>query len=111
MVAAYDEYDAACAKLAALNYQGLSLPELLALQSRREHQVRCAPAVDHALLAEIQSRATPGEIGGKSWADVLAIRLRISTKEAKRRVAETAVLGARTTVTEESLGPRRRRAR
>ncbi|WP_135455216.1 HNH endonuclease signature motif containing protein [Mycobacterium sp. DL99] len=105
VLAAYDEYDAACAKLAALNYQGLSLPELLELQSRRERQLRCAPAVDHALLAEIQTRATPGEIGAKSWADVLAIRLRISTKEAKRRIAEAAILGPRTTIAGESLAP------
>ncbi|STZ74498.1 protein of uncharacterised function DUF222 [Mycolicibacterium fortuitum] len=105
VLAAYDEYDAACAKVAALNYQGLSLPELLELQSRREYHVRCAPAVDHALLAEIQTRTTPAEIGAKSWADVLAIRLRISAKEARRRVAEAAVLGPRTTVTGESLAP------
>lgn len=105
VLAAYDEYDTACAKVAALNYQGLSLPELLELQSRRERQVRCAPAVDHALLAEIQTRATPGEIGAKSWADVLAIRLRISTKEAKRRITDAAVLGPRATVTGESLAP------
>lgn len=71
MLAAYDEYDAACAKVAALNYQGLSLPDLLELQSRREHQLRCAPAVDHAILAEIQTRTTPAEMGAKSWADVL----------------------------------------
>ncbi len=105
MLAAYDEYDAVCAKLAALNFQGLSLPDLLDLQSRREHQVRRAPAVDHALLAEIQTRATPAEMGAKSWADVLAIRLRISTKEAKRRVTEAANLGPRFTVTGESLEP------
>ncbi|MCV7206707.1 HNH endonuclease [Mycolicibacterium peregrinum] len=105
VMAAYAEYDTACAKLASLNYQGLSLPELLELQSRREHRVRCMPAVDHALLAEIQTRTTPAEIGAKSWADVMAIRLRISTKEAKRRVTEAAVLGPRTTVIGESLAP------
>lgn len=105
VLAAYDEYDAACAKMAALNYQTLSLPELLELQSRREHQVRCAPAVDHGLLAEMQSRTTPGEIGAKSWADVLAIRLRISSKEAKRRIAEAANLGPRTTATGQSMAP------
>ncbi|CRZ14056.1 HNH endonuclease signature motif containing protein [Mycolicibacterium neworleansense] len=105
VLAVYDEYDAVCAQMAALEYRGLSLPELLELQSRRERQVRRAPAVDHALLAEIQTRATPVEIGAKSWADVLAIRLRISTKEAKRRIDEAAVLGPRTTVTGESLAP------
>ncbi|MBU9765338.1 DUF222 domain-containing protein [Mycobacterium sp. TNTM28] len=105
VLAAYDEYDAVCAKLAALNYQGLSLPELLDLQSRRERQARCAPTVDHAVLAEIQTRVTPAEIGAKSWADMLAIRLRISNKEAKRRIAEAGELGPRTTVTGEWLAP------
>jgi hypothetical protein len=105
VLAVYDEYDAVCAKMAVLNYQTLSLPELLELQSRREHQVRCAPAVDHGLLAEMQSRTTPGEIGAKSWADVLAIRLRISNKEAKRRVTEAANLGPRTTVTGQNMAP------
>lgn len=105
VLAAYDEYDAVCAKMAALEYQTLSLPELLELQSRREHQVRSAPAVDHRLLTEIQTRTTPGEIGAKSWVDVLAIRLRISTKEAKRRIAEAANLGPRTTVTGQSMAP------
>ncbi|QRY50167.1 HNH endonuclease signature motif containing protein [Mycolicibacterium septicum] len=105
VLAVYDEYDAVCAKMAALNYQTLSLPELLDLQSRREHQVRCAPAADHGLLAEMQSRTTAAEIGAKNWADVLAIRLRISNKEAKRRIAEAANLGPRTTVTGQSMAP------
>ncbi|WP_124712178.1 HNH endonuclease signature motif containing protein [Mycolicibacterium nivoides] len=105
VLAVYDEYDAVCAKMAALNYQTLSLPELLELQSRREHQVRCAPAVDHVILAEMQSRTTAAEIGAKSWSDVLAIRLRISNKEAKRRVAEAANLGPRTTITGQHLAP------
>ncbi|QRY44485.1 HNH endonuclease [Mycolicibacterium boenickei] len=105
VLAVYDEYDAVCAQMAALNYQTLSLPELLELQSRREHQVRCAPAVDHVILAEMQSRTTAAEIGAKSWSDVLAIRLRISNKEAKRRVAEAANLGPRTTITGQHLAP------
>ncbi|MDH6194505.1 hypothetical protein M2272_001134 [Mycobacterium frederiksbergense] len=105
VLAVYDEYDAVCEKMAALNYEAMTLPELLDLQSRREHQTRCAPAVDHRLLGEIQSRTTATEIGAKNWADVLAIRLRISQREAKRRVTEAADLGPRTTVTGEPLEP------
>ncbi|MUL81571.1 MULTISPECIES: HNH endonuclease signature motif containing protein [unclassified Mycolicibacterium] len=103
VLAVYDEYEAVCAKLAALHYEAMSLPELLDLQSRREHQVRCAPVVDHRLLAETQSRTTATEIGAKDWADVLAIRLRISRTEAKRRVTEAAELGPRTVLTGEPL--------
>lgn len=105
VLAVYDEYDAVCEKMAALHYAAMTLPELLALQSRREHQVRVAPAVDHRLLAEIQTHAAPGEIGAKSWADMLAIRLRISNKEAKRRIAEAANLGPRSTITGEPMAP------
>lgn len=105
VLAVYDEYDAVCEKIAALHYGAMSLPDLLELQSRREHQVRCAPAVDHRLLAEIQSRTTASEIGAKGWADMLAIRLRISGREAKRRVTEAAELGPRCTFTGEVLEP------
>lgn len=103
--AVYAEYDAACEKMAALSYDAMAVPELLELQSRRENQSRRAPVVDHVLLAEIQSRTTPLEIGAKSWADVLATRLRIGHTEAKRRVAEAADLGPRTAVTGEPLEP------
>ncbi|MUM30056.1 HNH endonuclease signature motif containing protein, partial [Mycolicibacterium sp. CBMA 295] len=103
VLAVYDEYEAVCAKLAALRYEAMTLPDLLDLQSRREHQVRCAPVVDHRLLTETQSRTTATEIGAKDWADVLAIRLRISRTEAKRRVTEAAELGPRTMLTGEPL--------
>ncbi|WP_156750676.1 DUF222 domain-containing protein, partial [Mycobacterium sp. 852013-50091_SCH5140682] len=105
VLAVFDEYEAACDKLATLNFDALSLPELLELQSRREIQVRRAPAVDHRLLAEVQSRATAREIGAKNWADALAIRLRISPTEAKRRVTEAALLGPRAAVSGEPLEP------
>ncbi|ORA20838.1 HNH endonuclease signature motif containing protein, partial [Mycobacterium aquaticum] len=105
VLAVFDEYEAVCDKLAALNFDALSLPELLELQSRRETQARRAPTVDHRLLAEAQTRVTAREIGAKSWADVLAIRLRISPTEAKRRVTEAALLGPRTAVSGEPLAP------
>ncbi|MEE6166899.1 MULTISPECIES: HNH endonuclease signature motif containing protein [unclassified Mycolicibacterium] len=105
VLAAFDEYDAACDKLATLSFDALSLPELLELQSRREIQARRAPVVDHALLAAAQARTTAREIGAKNWADALAIRLRISPTEAKRRVTEAALLGPRAAVSGEPLEP------
>ncbi|ART71642.1 HNH endonuclease [Mycobacterium dioxanotrophicus] len=105
VLAVFDEYDAVCDKLAGLNFDALSLPELLELASRRETQARRAPTVDHRLLAEAQTRVTAREIGAKSWADALAIRLRISPTEAKRRVTEAALLGPRTAVSGEPLPP------
>lgn len=103
--AAYADYDAACATLATLTYTSLTLPELLELQSRRETQVCHAPTVDHALLAEIQTRTTAKDIGAKDWADVLVHRLRISRTEARRRVAEAHDLGPRTTLNGDALPP------
>lgn len=103
--AAYADYDAACATLATLTYTSLTLPELLELQSRRETQARRAPTVDHALLAEIQTRTTAKDIGAKDWADVLVHRLRISRTEARRRVAEAHDLGPRTTLNGDALAP------
>jgi hypothetical protein len=105
VLAVFDEYDAVCEKLAALHFDAMTLPELLELQSRREGQARRAPVVDHALLAEAQSRATAREIGAKDWAGVLAIRLRISRNEARRRVTDAANLGPRTATTGERLQP------
>ncbi|WP_458319738.1 DUF222 domain-containing protein [Mycolicibacterium brisbanense] len=105
VLAVFDEYDQVCDKLAALSFDGLDLPDLLQVQSRREIQARRAPTVDHRLLAAIQSRTTARDIGGKNWADVLGIRLRISPTEAKRRVTDAALLGPRAAVSGEPLDP------
>ncbi|KRD17152.1 hypothetical protein ASE48_25905 [Mycobacterium sp. Root265] len=48
--------------------------ELLGLLSEREQYARADAAVDHRILAALMDRATPHEIGGKSWNDVLATR-------------------------------------
>ncbi|WP_369758406.1 DUF222 domain-containing protein [Mycobacterium sp. 141] len=105
VLAVFDEYDAVCEKLAALTFAAMTLPELLELQSRREMQARRAPAVDHRLLAEAQTRTTAREIGAKNWAEVLAIRLRISKTDATRRIADAALLGPRTATTGQPLPP------
>jgi len=102
---AYAALDALTAQIAAFDYSGLSVADQLELLSRRERLRRSAPAVDHALLAGLQAQTTPREIGAKSWADVLAMRLHISGGEALRRVREAADLGPRTTFFGEPLPP------
>ncbi len=62
--------------------------ELLGLLSEREQYARADAAVDHRILAALMDQATPHEIGGKTWKDVLATRDRISTAEAGRRIAQ-----------------------
>jgi hypothetical protein len=63
------------------------------------------PSHGQRLLARLQAETTAKEMGAKSWKDVLAIRWRISTSEAGRRLDEAAVLGPRRALTGEPLAP------
>ena len=79
--------------------------ELLAIQSERELRARAEAMIDHRIQAALMDRATPHEIGGKSWIDVLATRMRISRTEAARRVRDAEVLGPRHAMNGEVLAP------
>ena len=54
------------------------------------------PTQSHRALARLQAETTAKELGAKSWKDVLAIRWRITTSEANRRLSEASELGAAT---------------
>ncbi|KIU15691.1 HNH endonuclease signature motif containing protein [Mycolicibacterium llatzerense] len=104
---AYAGLDTALVRVAALDYTTLSVPELLALQSHRE-QMRCAAeAVDHAILAATQAQTTLKEIGAKNWAEVLRIRDRLGSDDARRRVRHAELLAPRRSLTGELLPPLR----
>ena len=45
------------------------------------------PAVEDAVLARLTTDTAPTELGSARWRDVLTTRLRISRKEATRRLA------------------------
>ena len=105
MLTALDELDAVWDKLASLPVEKLSTGQVLAILDRLETQRRRQPAVEHALLTHLQAQSTAKEMGAKSWRAVLAQRLGISGSDAGRRLAEAAQLGARRTVTGESLEP------
>ena len=79
--------------------------ELLAIQSERELRARADEVIGHRIQAALMDRATAHEIGGKSWVDVLATRMRISRAEAARRVAAAQVLGPRHAIGGEVLEP------
>ena len=96
--AAHDE-------LAALSVDLLTKPELVGVLDELETLSGQLPAQSHRLLARLQAEATAKEMGAKSWRDVLAIRWRISTSEAGRRLDEAAELGPRRTLTGEPLEP------
>ncbi|MFV8052309.1 DUF222 domain-containing protein [Mycobacterium sp. 48b] len=96
---------AATASLVDADFTAFDTAELLALQSERERLARTEAMIDHRIQAALMARAAPHEIGGKSWKDVLASRMRISGREASRRVAAAAALGPRYAVGGEVLEP------
>lgn len=96
---------AATSTLADVDFSGLDTEELLAIQSEREQQARKEATIDHRIQSALMARTSPHEIGGKSWTDVLATRMRISRKEASRRVAAAEDLGPRYSLTGEVLAP------
>ncbi|MGU3499549.1 DUF222 domain-containing protein, partial [Mycobacterium sp. C31M] len=79
--------------------------ELLAIQSDREERARADAAVDHRILATLMDRATAHEIGGKTWADVLSTRMRLSEAEAGRRIKAAKELGPRHALDGQVLAP------
>ena len=105
VLTAFDAYDAACEQLAALDVTRLDPADLLALQSRREHRHRTTAVIDHRILAALQAQATPKEIGARTWAQVLTIRLRITEAEAANRVRDAADLGPRHSMDGQPLEP------
>src|SRR3954462_12003977 len=96
--AAYDE-------LAALPIDVLTKSELTDALDELETLTCRLPSQSHRMLARLQAETTAKEMGAKSWRDVLAIRWRISTSEAGRRLDEAAKLAPRCTLTGESLEP------
>ncbi|MED5815453.1 DUF222 domain-containing protein [Mycolicibacterium sp. 050232] len=96
---------AATASLTAVDFTGFDTAELLALQSAREQLARTEAMIDHRIQAALMAQASPHEIGGKSFKDVLATRMRISGREASRRVAAAAALGPRYAIGGEVLEP------
>ncbi|MBU3748703.1 MAG: DUF222 domain-containing protein, partial [Burkholderiaceae bacterium] len=76
-------------------------PQALQALARLEVHRRRQPAVEHALITQVQSQATATEMGAKSWRAVLSNRLGISGTDAGRRIEEAAALGERRAVTGE----------
>ncbi len=105
-MAAYDEFEAAFEKVAALPLDALTHPELLALMSRREVLSRRQAALDHTVINRLATETSPDAFGATSWAEVLATRLQISTGAARQRIGYAELFGARTALTGEPLAPR-----
>ncbi|KAA0080779.1 DUF222 domain-containing protein, partial [Mycolicibacterium sp. P9-64] len=96
--AAYDE-------LAACGIDTLTCDELLAATDELEILDCQLPTQRHRMLTQLQTQATPRELGAKSWREVLMTRWRLSSAEAHRRLADAAVLGPRHALSGEPLAP------
>jgi hypothetical protein len=105
ITATLDRFEAAQAELAALAFDVLTAPEVLNVKDRLETVNRRQAAVDHRLTHHLTAQASPAELGGKSWTDVLSNRLRIGRGEARRRLDEADDLGPRVAMTGEPLQP------
>ncbi|WP_131827904.1 DUF222 domain-containing protein, partial [Mycolicibacterium fortuitum] len=88
---------------AACDFGSLTRAELISVLDEYEALLCRFPAVGHRLLARLQVEATPGELGAKSWNEVLRTRWRLSTAEAGRRLGEAAELGPRRALSGEPL--------
>jgi hypothetical protein len=80
ITAVLDRFEVAKAELAALSFDALTGPEVLTVKDRLETVNRRQAAVDHRLTQQLTSQASPVELGGKSWTDVLSNRLRIGLR-------------------------------
>jgi hypothetical protein len=104
-LACLDTIEAAYDQLQECSLDAFSSEELLAVLARRERLARRAPVVDHRILARLVADGNPGALGAASLSTVLVERLRISTREARRRLGEATDLGPRTTLTGDPLQP------
>jgi hypothetical protein len=106
IMAVLDRWDAVQAELAEVSFAALTPPEVLDIKDRLECGYRRQATVDHRLTRELTGQASPIDLGGKSWVDVLCTRLRISKNEARRRLDEAEDLAPRTALTGEALEPK-----
>ncbi|MGV0800766.1 DUF222 domain-containing protein, partial [Mycolicibacterium elephantis] len=99
------ELRAAYEQVAACDVSLLTRPDLLAALGELETLSCQLPTIGQRLLARLQTETTPGEMGAKSWKEVLRVRYRISTSEANRRLTQAELLAPRQAVTGPALPP------
>lgn len=96
---------AALDTLIALDLSRLDQDELLELLRGVEQQHRRLPALDHALIAELDRRGSANEFAARDTRTLLRDTLRLSPAEARARYEAAVDLGPRHTMTGEPLGP------
>ncbi|MCK0176169.1 DUF222 domain-containing protein [Mycolicibacterium sp. F2034L] len=83
----FDAVDAFYGTLAQLPVGALTRAEAQALLERMDQLEGRLAALDRRILGRLIAQGTPAQFGGRTWAEVLAQRLRISPAEAQRRIA------------------------
>lgn len=87
-ISALDAVDRAHRTVSALPFTALRPVDQRALLVRLDALEKTLALKQRQLLAQMVSGPPPVEFAGAPWAQVLARRLRISTGEAQRRIAE-----------------------
>ncbi len=108
MTAATDAMDAVSAavdRLLAVSWEAESDADVVALLGRFEVMKRRLPAVDHALVHQVESRALPAARLCRSTAVFLRAELRLSPREAAARVRAAHDLGPRQALSGPDLDP------
>ncbi|WP_268782310.1 DUF222 domain-containing protein, partial [Mycolicibacterium chlorophenolicum] len=83
----------------------LSHRELVELLAEVTTVLRSVPTLEHRVLARLTAETQPRRLGESSWKTVLTTALRVSDREAKRRLAHAASLGPRQAMSGEPLAP------
>ena len=93
--------DAFCAE----SRDGLTAANALTLMARLEVAQRRLSCSGLALVPKVAAQASPVELGGTSFPDVISRRLHISKNAARRRIADAEQLASRRALTGEVLEP------
>jgi hypothetical protein len=99
------ELDGVLDKLRATDLTVLSGPELLEFTRDVERHARRTATVQHAAVAELDSRRTAGDTGHACTSALLIDLLRLDPGQARRRVRDAAEFGARRGLSGEPLPP------
>lgn len=96
---------AAIAQLAGCSFSGLADDDVLEVLRLAERARRQLEALDHRLIAEVESRNLPGRYVLRGSKQLLSGLLNLSPAESGTRVRQARELGPRTSLTGERLAP------
>ena len=83
----------------------LSHRELIGLLAELATVTRSVPTLEHKVLARLLAETEPHRLGEASWKKVLTTVLRVSGREATRRLVRAKTLGPRRSISGEPLAP------